>query len=93
MSFTFTIVKKDKERVICPVKEETGDAYVNHTIDCQSFFDQFQEGVIIEVSEPGHILKNELIESKRLLELAKNKLCSPGRYDLFAEEIEKFLQK
>lgn len=93
MSFTFTIVKKDEEKIICPVREETGEPYLNHSFDFQSFLNQFQGGIIIEISEPGHILKNDLNEAKRLLALVKEKLKNPGRYETFAEEIERFLQK
>lgn len=93
MSFTFTIVKKDGERVICPIKEETGEPYLAHSFDAQTFFDQFQEGIVIEISEKGHILKNDLTEAKRLLEISKNKLLNPGRYEIVAEQIERFLQK
>ena len=93
MSFTFAIVKKDEGRVICPLNEETGDPYLAHSFDAQSFFDQFQEGVTIEISEPGHVLKNDLAEAKRLLSSVKDKLRNPGRFDFVADEIERFLQK
>jgi len=35
----------------------------------------------------------KLQEAKRLLSLAKDKLKNPGRYELLAEEIERFLNK
>lgn len=35
----------------------------------------------------------ELEEAKRLLQIARIKLVSPGRYEVFAEEIERFLNK
>lgn len=93
MSFTFTIVEKENTRVVCPVNEETGEVYVDHSYDGNSFVNQFKEGVVLEVSEPGHLLKKDLEEARNLLEIAKNKLYSPGRYEWLAEQIERFLTK
>lgn len=98
MSFTFMVCDRTSEdgqteRVICPVNEETGSPYINHSFDPKSFVDQYNDGVIIEVSEPTLILKKQLTEAKRLLEIAKKKLMSPGRDEIFSEEIERFLNK
>lgn len=94
MPFTYMIIEKGEERrLICPLNEKTQEPYTSHTYDAETFIKQFLPGVIIEVSEPGHMLKKDLEEAKRLLEIAKNKLCSPGRYETFANEIERFLNK
>ena len=93
MSWTFVIVDKKKKKAICPLNEETGKPYVNNSYDPVAFINQYRDGVTIEISEPGHILKNDLVEARRLLEITKNKLRAPGRYDTFADEIERFLEK
>ena len=91
MAFTFVVIEKDNERIICPLNEQTKEPYTNHSFDVQSFINQFKDGVILEVSEPGVILKDELARAKKLLSAVKSKLRSPGRYDAIADEIERFL--
>lgn len=91
MSFTFTIVEKESEKVICPINEQTKELFINHSFDAKSFIEQFKDGVIIEISESDTILKNELAKAKKLLSIVKDKLRSPGRYDTIADEIERFL--
>lgn len=93
MSFTFMIIEDKEGKWFCPVDEKTGKIFVNHRYDAKSFINQYNEGVILEISSPGQILKNDLAEAKRLLEAVINKLRSPGRYEKIADEIERFLNK
>ena len=93
MSFTFIICDEIDGRLIRPLNEKTNKPYLGESYDAQSFISQFKEEIVIEISEPGHILKNDLTEAKRLLELAKRKLRSPGRYEMLADEIERFLDE
>ena len=92
MSFTYTIVEIENKKWICPVDEQSGKIYINHKFDSIAFINQFKPGAIFEISEPEHILKNDLKEAKRLLKSAESKLRHPGRYDYLSDEIKEFLK-
>lgn len=89
MAFTFIVCEG---RIIRPFNEKTGEAYPGESYDADAFIREFAEGVIIEISPPGEILKNQLEEAKRLLSIANKKLRLPGYFESFADEIERFLK-